>query len=211
VGQPKILVVVGITVVLAVVAFATGRPVIGLVVVVAGGLGTLALLRQEGVTADLDTDDDFLEADEDRTAGWADGGLQTWGGGDTDEAEPLGSWAPDSAAEPLGTWSPEGTTDTLGAWTPEESTDELVSWDDTEFTSLDEAAPLEPEIDTQAEIDFAASLISTPINEDVASADDIMAASVATELHIEEAPVEGDDSELARLLAKVQARLAAYE
>jgi hypothetical protein len=37
--------------------------------------------------------------------------------------------------------------------------------------------------------------------------DDIMAASQATELHV----VDGADSELARLLAKVQARLAAYE
>jgi hypothetical protein len=45
------------------------------------------------------------------------------------------------------------------------------------------------------------------INEDVTTADDIMAASHATELD-EEAT---DDSELAKLLAKVQARLAAYE
>jgi hypothetical protein len=41
----------------------------------------------------------------------------------------------------------------------------------------------------------------------VKTADDIMAASQATELQVD----DGADSELARLLAKVQARLAAYE
>lgn len=48
---------------------------------------------------------------------------------------------------------------------------------------------------------------ATLINEEVSTADDIMAASTATELHVDEA----GDSELARLLAKVQARLSAYE
>jgi len=210
VGQPKILVVIGITVVVAVAAFATGQPIIALAVVVMGGLGAFVLMREDGATVDRTSDDEFLEADDDRTAGWADGGLQTWGGGDTAEAEPLGRWSPEPSAEPLGTWSPEPSSEPLGAWTPDEPADELTTWDEPSFAPLDEIM-VEDEVDTQAEIDFAASLISSPINEDVATADDIMAASVATELHIEEAPAEGDDSELARLLAKVQARLAAYE
>jgi hypothetical protein len=52
--------------------------------------------------------------------------------------------------------------------------------------------------------------VVSPINENVASADDIMAASQATELTVV-APAAADNSELAKLLAKVQARLAAYE
>jgi hypothetical protein len=56
--------------------------------------------------------------------------------------------------------------------------------------------------------DFSFSSAPTPINEAaVKSSDDIMAASQATELNV----AEGEDSELARLLAKVQQRLAAYE
>lgn len=52
--------------------------------------------------------------------------------------------------------------------------------------------------------------VVSPINENVSSADDIMAASQATELTVV-APAAADNSELAKLLAKVQARLAAYE
>jgi hypothetical protein len=48
----------------------------------------------------------------------------------------------------------------------------------------------------------------SPINEAVSSADDIMAGSKATELQVQQ---DDDNSELAKLLAKVQARLAAYE
>lgn len=58
--------------------------------------------------------------------------------------------------------------------------------------------------------DALASPVVSPINENVSSADDIMAASQATELTVV-APAAADNSELAKLLAKVQARLAAYE
>ncbi|WP_208028478.1 hypothetical protein [Rhabdothermincola sediminis] len=58
--------------------------------------------------------------------------------------------------------------------------------------------------------DGLASPVVSPINENVSSADDIMAASQATELTVV-APAATDNSELAKLLAKVQARLAAYE
>jgi hypothetical protein len=55
---------------------------------------------------------------------------------------------------------------------------------------------------------FSFSSAPSPINEAaVRTDDDIMAASQATELTVS----DGEDSELARLLAKVQQRLAAYE
>jgi hypothetical protein len=55
---------------------------------------------------------------------------------------------------------------------------------------------------------FSFSSAPPVINEEsIETADDIMAASEAMELHVE----AGGDSELAKLLAKVQARLSAYE
>ena len=45
------------------------------------------------------------------------------------------------------------------------------------------------------------------VNEAVTGADDIMAASQATELHL----ADGEQTELQKLLAKVQIRLSAYE
>ena len=73
-----------------------------------------------------------------------------------------------------------------------------------EFERLDERDTLAtPDFDSPAPVGDPLS----PINEAVSSADDIMAASQATELQVE----EDDNSELAKLLAKVQARLAAYE
>ena len=46
-----------------------------------------------------------------------------------------------------------------------------------------------------------------PVNENVTGADDIMAASQATELNL----ADGEQTELQKLLAKVQIRLSAYE
>jgi len=86
-----------------------------------------------------------------------------------------------------------------------------------EFDSLDGLAELDADLEADRADDRSApapsgsafSFAAAPavINEEVSTADDIMAASTATELHVEEA----GDSELARLLAKVQARLSAYE
>lgn len=56
---------------------------------------------------------------------------------------------------------------------------------------------------TDEHLDFQGS----PVNEDVAGADDIMAASQATELNL----AAGEQTELQKLLAKVQIRLSAYE
>ena len=96
------------------------------------------------------------------------------------------------------------------------------TWDDSTITAdsnpLDDLARLD-DIDVIAEFErlderetlgqpgFDQAL--SPINEAVSSADDIMAASQATELQVQQD--NDDNSELAKLLAKVQARLAAYE
>lgn len=73
---------------------------------------------------------------------------------------------------------------------------------------LDELSDLDDEpIGSSSDSAFSFAAAPAVINEEVSTADDIMAASTATELHVEEA----GDSELARLLAKVQARLSAYE
>jgi hypothetical protein len=82
----------------------------------------------------------------------------------------------------------------------EDDTFELDELDD--LTELDD----EPVVATSGSA-FSFSAAPAVINEEVSTADDIMAASTATELHVEDA----GDSELARLLAKVQARLSAYE
>lgn len=74
---------------------------------------------------------------------------------------------------------------------------------DTPFETSFDTAPAEPATST-----FESSFLA-PINEEVSSPDDIMAASQATELSI--ATAADDNSELAKLLAKVQQRLAAYE
>jgi hypothetical protein len=73
----------------------------------------------------------------------------------------------------------------------------------------------EPAVEMKPAAKVAFSFSSAPpmVNEDVSSADDIIAASHATELIVPAEPIigPGGDSELARLLAKVQARLSAYE
>jgi hypothetical protein len=55
--------------------------------------------------------------------------------------------------------------------------------------------------------DVALDIHGNPVNEDVTDADDIMAASQATELNL----ADGEQTELQKLLAKVQIRLSAYE
>lgn len=83
-------------------------------------------------------------------------------------------------------------------------------WAGTDTADEVEIDVVEVEVDTEdagAGSGFSFTAAPPVINEDVSTADDIMAASHATELDDEVA----DDSELAKLLAKVQARLAAYE
>jgi hypothetical protein len=55
--------------------------------------------------------------------------------------------------------------------------------------------------------DVELDIHGNPVNENVTDADDIMAASQATELNL----ADGEQTELQKLLAKVQIRLSAYE
>jgi hypothetical protein len=68
-------------------------------------------------------------------------------------------------------------------------------------------APAEPAPAEETFTTFSFGNASHFVNEDVSDADDIMAASQATELHL----ANGEQTELQKLLAKVQIRLSAYE
>lgn len=164
--------------------------------------------------------------------------LSAWTPG-PDAGEPLTAWAPEEAAADLD--EPPAPAPTAKARPepqpraprsrPAQSRPNLDRSDSIFATPRsdvadDALAPFEPsplegwdsggssvaEVDEQAEIDRASRVLAgeTQINEAVSTADDIMAASEATELHLETSN-SGDDGELAKLLAKVQARLAAYE
>jgi hypothetical protein len=127
--------------------------------------------------------------------------------------EPVGTDDPFGAtevAEP-NAWADGSTWDDSGVATDRNPLDDLARLDDVdviaEFERLDGREPPAASSPTTSMFDVPAPVFEPPINEDVSSAEDIMAASQATELHV----VEEDNSELAKLLAKVQARLAAYE
>ena len=112
-------------------------------------------------------------------------------------------------AEPSA-WADGSTWDDSGVAADSNPLDDLAGLEDidviAEFERLDGQEAPAPAPSTSM-FDVPAPVFETPINEAVSSADDIMAASQATELQVE----EDDNSELAKLLAKVQARLAAYE
>ena len=137
--------------------------------------------------------------------------------------EPDGSWD----LEETSSWDVEATTDDgdvvweaggTDTWEAEATDDGEVTWEaETTDTWEAEASTEDDDVwgaDEVAETSSGASglfSVASPIDENVESADDIMAASQATELHVEDEDAGGDNSELAKLLAKVQSRLAAYE
>jgi hypothetical protein len=150
------------------------------------------------------------------------GGLPTW------SPEGLDTWTPpaeeaEASAQPTREPAPaadwDSWDDDWDANTAVEETEETE--DENPLADLDRL----DEIDPIAEVErleglsdedktppkksgFSFSSAPAVINEEtIETADDIMAASEAMELHVE----EGGDSELAKLLAKVQARLSAYE
>jgi hypothetical protein len=105
-------------------------------------------------------------------------------------------------------WADGSTWNDAGIATDTNPLDDLARLDEVdviaEFERLDERDTLAtPDFDSSAVLGEALA----PINEAVSAADAIKAASQATELQVE----QDDNSELAKLLAKVQARLAAYE
>lgn len=124
-----------------------------------------------------------------------------------DELDRLDDIDPIAEVERLDALDNEAAYDPLAALDTVEEIDDLDYQDEPE---------LEVDLDLDAEVRPAKSggfsFASAPpvINEEVETADDIMAASQATELELPDLG-EGGDSELARLLAKVQARLSAYE
>jgi hypothetical protein len=94
-----------------------------------------------------------------------------------------------------------------------DTAEELDSFELDEFEDeFDLGEPEPPKAAPAKSGGFSFSSAPAVINEEeIKTADDIMAASHATELELPAAEGADGDSELARLLAKVQARLSAYE
>jgi len=154
----------------------------------------------------------------------AGGGLPTW------SPEGLDTWTPpadeDQAPAPAETARETASASDWDSWDDDWDANTIVE-DDEDAEDANPLAALDrlDEIDPIAEVErleglsdedktppkksgFSFSSAPAVINEEtIETADDIMAASEAMELHVE----DGGDSELAKLLAKVQARLSAYE
>ena len=188
------------------------QPLVGVGIAVLALLGGLYLLRRE--SAD---EGDFFEAPIEEAEEPGEGAFTQ-----TATAEPLAAWEP---TDGLATWSP-----------PEESGEPDILVEEVEVLEDEEPLDLldleelehidefvEAEAAEQAEATFEGAIeeeepaqgeaAHAPVIEeieDVHSDDDIMKASAATELSVT-APEASDNSELAKLLAKVQSRLAAYE
>jgi hypothetical protein len=177
---------------------------------------------------------------------WGGDALPTWGGAETTDdagwatdadAEPLTTWD-DSSIYGETTYEATSFTETPSYEAPTyeppaydtptyeaPAAAEETSWSSDDSWSSDSWGSdtvVEDEPVVEAPAAHVTSLFGgggrpAPINEEVSTADEIMEASKATELHIGEAPddapaaVVDDNSELAKLLAKVQARLAVYE
>jgi len=235
-NNPKVMVGLGAGALLGVIIAAIGQPIIGGIVIVAA-IGALVFVLRSGRTSE----EDFFEAPDERPARREPAaatvltepevetdGLPTW---DTDET--------DADAAPLTAWTPpEDDEEGLPAWdadaeeaTPDEALaefEELDFADDDDLASLDaefsEIVDDEPEAEEEAEPEYEFEPVAVAAKaggfsfgnnslikeiEDVHSDTDIMKSSVATELNL--SSDTGDNSELARLLSKVQSRLAAYD
>jgi hypothetical protein len=221
-------VIVAVVVILASGALVAGGLVLPAAALFVVGLVGVAALHKQGTEDEVDTGgkSKLDRALEDRVT-------------PSGPATPAAPTAP--ASEGLPTWRPTGGPSTPAtpiprrepaADVPEPATPSWDTWQDRGPTEeLDEENPLSDldrldEIDPIAEVEriegrtasgavasspagsFSFSSTPQPINEAaVQTPDDVMAASEAVELHV----ADGEDSELARLLAKVQQRLAAYE
>ena len=225
-SRQKIIIGTAVAALVGVLAFVAVSRQIGVIILAVGVGGGLILLRSSDDRAERDAEDAEDERDErdarrrkrNRESGgggrstsagtstlpaW--GGLQPWSPPDDDtETEVADETEGDSWAWDNDTWT--GDTDEA---TEVDFDAELERLNDDEFdpfSRLDETETIDEVVEVETEI-ADDLLVTSPINEEVSSPDDIMAASQATELKLEET----ENSELARLLAKVQARLAAYE
>lgn len=220
--QPKVLVPIAVAV-LAVAGLALWRlgPLVAVGVLVVGGLLAAVVVQRLAGRDTSSTLDTLREA---TTAGAA-VPLEPWS-----PPEPLQPWSPPEPEDrtDLG-WEGDGGWDGGSTWdggdlaletNPLDELDRLGDVDVVaeverlEATTFDEDI-WETDLDAAAQRSDAAGTATAAfgvhrVNEDVHSADDIMAASHATELSLDGGS-GGENSELAKLLAKVQARLAAYE
>jgi len=216
--QPKVLIPIAVVVALAGLAWWQLGLLVAVAVAVGGGLLAVVVLRRLGErhgSSALDVLDEATEVTE--------APLQPWS-----PPEPLQPWTP---PEPAGTttdweagtdWQDGSTWDSRDVALDANPLDELDRLDDVDVVAEVErleATTFHEDIwetdldaaDGDREGSASVTTLSVPrINEDVHTAEDIMAASHATELSITGSG-PGDNSELAKLLAKVQARLAAYE
>lgn len=223
----KALIGLGIVVVLAVVAYLAfgdnGILAAGVVAIV--GLVAIYVMRRAADKREAEEETAYFEETVGETpaapAGSTAGGLPTW------SAEPLAPWTPpeDTAPahdEPAYTF--DSALDDDGEFDTS-TLDELAGFDDldavaeveTQVVATDGDTGVEYEEVVEAEVEaepVRTSLFSAPapIREDVHSDDEILEASHATELHIgESGGGAGGNAELAKLLAKVQSRLEAYQ
>ena len=176
-----------------------------------GGLGDTAPAAEESYGGgsfgssydETSYEESYETASYDEATSYDETSYDSGGYGETYETETTTSTWSDSGD----TWSEAGGE---SSWSGEESSWSDSSWSDTPV--IEEAQVDEPVANVTSL--FGGGGRPAPINEEVSTADEIMEASKATELHLGEdaGPAAGDDnSELAKLLAKVQARLAAYE
>lgn len=227
--NPKVLIALVVIIVLAVLGFVvSGSILVGAGAAIVGILAMVVILRRLAVGAGGSGTKDrgFLESDEeeDQVAEplatwelptrpvvrpeeivWDDSGFGDTGFGDTGLAEtnPLDEFSTLDDVDVVAELERLEKWDSGDEWAGGTDWDRLA--DDTSGASIDLGPLGVSDTDTDAEV-IEVNFDSHVVNEDVENSDDIMAASQATEL-----AGEPDNSELARLLAKVQARLAAYE
>ena len=239
-NESKVLLGVGAGVVLGVLVALSWNLTAGLFVMLAGIAGAILALRflhtEDDPFADARTAADEAQVGNitpsQPLAPWSpDGGLGAWtppvsyaplpdapAAPPPVEAEPevvaepsawSDSWSNDDnwSSAPTTTWEP-----TAGSSTDTNPLDELQGLDT--LDPIAEVERIEARADqvepAPAEESFSTFSFSNvaPVNEAVTDADDIMAASQATELHLTSS---GEQTELQKLLAKVQIRLSAYE
>jgi hypothetical protein len=215
--QPKVLVPIVVAVLVA-AGLALWRlgPIVAVGVLVVGGLLAAVAARRladRGGSSTLDTLRDATAPD---TAV----PLEPWS-----PPEPLQPWRPPEPVEMTEPGWDDGVgwddrdvavdTNPLDELDRLEDLDVVAEVERLEATTFDEEI-WETDLDAAGRDGHGAATTTSAftvhrVNEDVHSAEDIMAASHATELSFSGGSGGGENSELAKLLAKVQARLAAYE